>query len=100
MSYMRSPVYAWNDRYRVHLWASDGQTEAHAFDADGYEGAYTGGIAISFEVFDALVLMRYAELLTEPKAMKRAVKRAQCESGNFGSAIFLEALREAERNAA
>ena len=98
MSWMRSPVYAWGDGRRVHLWARADEADAHAFDPGpvddpNYPG-FTGGIVMREDVYDALVMMRYAELCGDDKAFRRAVRRARKERGNLGSWDLLEALGE------
>lgn len=91
---MRTPVYAWGDGVMVHLWARESvdPRQAHAFDPEDSYPDFTGGIAIKEEVFDALVLFRMAELVSNPKELKRAVRRAVKEAGNFGSFSFQELL--------
>jgi hypothetical protein len=96
MSYMRAPVYAWSDAKRIHLWAADDSADACPFDARGYEPWYTGGVEMKHELFDALALMRVAELLApgNAKALKRGVKRARKERGNAGTYDLFVALGE------
>ncbi len=95
MSYMRHPVYAWDDGVFIHLWARNDQKDAQAFhqDHDGYPD-FDGGIAMKLDVFDVLVLFRYAELVGDRKRLKKVVKLARKEGGNFGSFDFLEVLGE------
>ena len=92
MSWMRSPIYCWGDGRRVHVWAR-AETSARVMDPTHYEG-FLGGVSMKESTFDALCLYRAAELMNEPKALRRAVKKAKKLSGNFGSFAFLEALGE------
>lgn len=63
MSFMRSPYYVWHDGQNIHL-----------------------PDMMSFKEFDALVVMRIAELVTKEKpTLKRAIKNAVTDHrGNFG----------------
>lgn len=63
MSFMRSPYYVWHDEQNIHL-----------------------PNMMSFKEFDALVVMRMAELAAKEKtALKKAIKNAITNHcGNFG----------------
>ena len=94
MSYMRAPLYAWSSGPFLHLWARPDEKDCYPDPVEPDDYAMAGGLAIRTEVFDALVLMRYAELLEHPKAMKKALKRLRKQHGNVGTYAFREAIGE------
>lgn len=89
MSLMRFPVYVWGDGRSWHLWPRQGQ-EKHTYtspaveDMDGYPD-FGPGIAISEKLFDEIVVIRFAQIVSEnglQKVLKRVRKKG---SGNFGT---------------
>lgn len=78
MSYMRSPIYAWvgGDEHhpQMHLWARRDARDEGVLDPVGYarEGAdafpdFVSGVAMPLDLYDELVVMRYAELVAEDR---------------------------------
>ena len=94
MSYMRSPLYAWSTSHFIHLWVRPDEKDAYPSPEEPDDYAMAGGIALRHELFDALVLMRYAELLDEPKALKKALTRLRKNNGNVGTYTFREFMGE------
>lgn len=89
MAYLRGNYYVWNDGNRMHLWVYASEDAAYdwATDCD-----YAAGVAIPNDVFDALALMRVAEIdasRNRKKYERRAIERF---GGNFGSAALYKRL--------
>lgn len=105
MSWMRSPLYVWGSgdplgrRHHgdwIHIWVRQDH-EADARMLDNGDGSiedrdypdFTGGISIRQDLFDALVLYRYAELQESPCEMRRARNAAKLDGpGNCGASTF------------
>jgi hypothetical protein len=90
---MRWPIYAWGDGRSVHLWAREGEPTVGVMDPTMYEG-FAGGIHMPQAEFDALVLLRMAQIIHDEKELRRAMKRAKKHRGNFGTDALWEALGE------
>lgn len=89
---MRFPVYAWGDGERIHLWAraenDDGVTAfdpVHGGMVESTESQreatwaypdFAGGIAMPMDVWDELVVMRYAELERQPARLAQIRRQA------------------------
>jgi hypothetical protein len=93
MSWMRSPIYAWGDGRSVHLWVREDTEGFGVMDPEHYLG-FAGGIHMREAEFDALVLLRMAQLIRDTKAMRKALKRAKKHRGNFGTWDLMEMLGE------
>lgn len=62
MAYMRGTYYIWKDSKNIYFYRDK----------------------LPLEIFDKLVVMRIAELLSQKKKLKTAIKGALEYSGNFG----------------
>ena len=112
MSYMRYPLYAWSsgecdddcpddctrpDHERMHLWPSitDDERVGVLEDPESYERQ--GGINLRMDLFDDLVVCRFAQLLAEgrlPETVARVRDPSSPVHGNFGSWEFRELMGE------
>lgn len=92
MAYIRGANYIWHDDERVHVWAADGldnwqdsgwiedvQTPDTARPADGGPS----GVAVSQDVADLYVVMRFAELMQQ-RRVPEIVERAVADCGGNG----------------
>jgi hypothetical protein len=90
---MRSPVYAWSSGEFMHLWVRPDEKQVYGLDdPEGYH--MEAGVAMRSDLFDALVLMRYAELKDEPKSLKKAMKWVKKNRGNYGSWALRDVMGE------
>lgn len=82
MSYLRSPVYVWQDGYHTHIWDwhQEPYYAAYIKDCD-----VTAGIALPNDMFDALCLMRVAQIDASRNRRKYELKALEKYGGNFGS---------------
>lgn len=85
MSYLRHPFYVWTDEFTTHIWARD-QPEWYAEYVKDCN--FPAGVGLPNSVFDALCLMRVAEI--DASRNRRKYERAAIEKygGNFGSAAL------------
>jgi len=95
VSYMRAPLYAWSSGPTIHLWprkdAESCESSPRPEDLIGYPD-FDGGIAIATPLFDALVLLRMAQIVRDKKLLRRAVREAAKHRGNAGTYDLLELL--------
>lgn len=84
MAYIRGPHYIWDDGERVHVWAADGfdhWNESVWFESVRREAserkdtAAPSGVAVSVDVADLYVVMRFAELIRQ-RRLREVVERA------------------------
>lgn len=100
MSYSRWPLYAWSDGYTMHLWVRPDPAEKRmcVMQAEPEEYDIEGGVNISEVFFDQLALLVVAEMVEEPKRLRRALRNLRKTKnpfrGNFGSYPLLEAMGE------
>ncbi len=111
MSYMRFPLYAWTSSEceddelinctktghdRMHLWVRSGEHETvGALEIDHYGPDFEAGISIRGDLFDQLVLARFAEIVREDRLGEVVALATSPESpmyGNFGTSELMEAL--------
>jgi hypothetical protein len=100
MAYIRGANYIWHDDERVHVWVADGfdnwqdsgwiedvqsQTPARAADTG------PSGVALSQDVADLYVVMRFAELLKQ-RRVRELVERAVTAYGSNGGCLALQEL--------
>jgi hypothetical protein len=103
MAYIRGANYIWHDHDRVHVWAADGfdnwqdsgwieelrsQAPGHADDTG------PSGVALSQDVADLYVVMRFAELLKQ-RRVRELVERAVIAYGRNGGCLALQELAPA-----
>jgi len=88
VAYLRGSAYIWFDGERFHLWAQDGLD--HWRDTEFGKHPEASGVALSQEILDQFVCMRFAQLVTSGKL--QAVVRDALEQGqgNFGCKALLE----------
>jgi hypothetical protein len=99
MAYIRGAHYIWDDGERVHVWAADGfdqWNDSVWFDgvrreaSEREDKAEPSGVAVSLDVADLYVVMRFAEL-AQQRRVREIVDRAVSTHGeNTGC----QALRE------
>jgi hypothetical protein len=89
VSYLRSPFYVWSDGSTTHIWARE-QTESYAEYVKDCD--FPAGVGLPNDVFDALCLMRVAEI--DAAHNRRKYERTALEKfgGNFGSAALYRRL--------
>lgn len=82
MAYLRGSTYIWSDGERIHLWSKDGLD--HWRDTAFGDHPEASGVAITRDVLDQFVYMRFAQLVAEGKL--EAVVRGAIEAaeGNGG----------------
>lgn len=104
MSYLRTPIYAWVGDNEIHLWARADAAADGVYDpihrrtagADDHPG-FVSGVAMPLDVFDELVVMRYAELERDNRVYD-AVQRVRARGyGNVGSWALADKLGELEQ---
>lgn len=104
MSYMRWPLYAWTSsecpddepdpldckdptHERMHLWPAAGDPRVGVLDMpEAYDRE--GGVNIRMDLFDELVVCRYAQLLADgllADTLARVLDPNSATNGNFGS---------------
>ena len=88
MSYLRGKYYVYTGDDGVHLWVGSDAFEGTTWSEERYVDRCMGAV-IPEEVFDALVVMRYAELQEEKLVEKVEKKTIKKYSGNFGSYALL-----------
>jgi hypothetical protein len=96
VSYMRWPIYAWvgGDEHhpQMHLWArrdarDEGVLDPVRYTRDGADAFpdFVSGVAMPLDLFDELVVMRYAELVAEDRVAE-TVERVRAKGcGNVGT---------------
>jgi hypothetical protein len=104
MSYMRGPCYVWRDDERVHVWADDGydgwgdsswaEGRRHAPTRDSAQPGGASGVGIRYEIADAYVVMRLAELVAEQR-IGTVVESAVATFAGNGGCLALQKLSAA-----
>lgn len=90
MSYLRDPVYVWADTTTMHLWPRQ-QPDWYADYVR--DCGFPSGVGLPNDLFDALCLMRVAEI--DAGRNRRKYERAALEKfggGNFGCAALYQRL--------
>jgi hypothetical protein len=93
MAYLRGENYIWGDGERVHLWAADGLDNWQ--DSVWLEGvrsevrerenqAGPSGVALSRDVADLYVVMRFAELVQERRVREIGERAVSAYGANTG----------------
>lgn len=91
MSYMRGPIYVWSDGKSMHLWRRYEPPQDWDYTLEWVRDCdYHDGVAIPLRTFDALVMMREAQL-SAPRR-RRAQQLALRWVGNFGVDRLLRKL--------
>ncbi len=88
ISYLRHPLYVWGDGSNIHIWRCEPDP---AYDAYLADCDCPGGLAIPNDIWDALCLMRVAEI-DAAHNRRTYEKRALKFGGNYGSAALYERL--------
>jgi hypothetical protein len=100
MAYIRGADYIWHDDERVHVWVADGldnwQDSGWIEDIKSQSpqrAADTGpsGVALSQDVADLYVVMRFAQLLKQ-RRVREMIERAVNEYGGNGGCLALKEL--------
>jgi hypothetical protein len=85
MAYTRGDCYIWRTDRHVHLWVRRAEDDVSAW----VEGCgFAAGVAIPIEVFDQVVMMRYAQLTASER--EAATARAMAQHPNAGCAALFE----------
>lgn len=85
MSYLRSPFYVWCDEFLMHIWAREQPDWYAEYVKDCH---FPAGVGIPLDIFDALCLMRVAEIDQARNRRKYELKALEKYGGNFGSAAL------------
>ena len=100
MAYIRGANYIWHDDERVHFWAADGldnwRDSGWIEDVQAPETARPtaggpSGVALSQDVTDLYVVMRFAELIQQ-RRVREIVERALADYGGNGGCLALREL--------
>lgn len=102
MTYLMGCYYVWRSNGGIHIWSADGydswdisgwatdydEQSGETFRKVGMEDA--SGIGIPIEIFDKLVLMRFAEMLEEGSisATINSLLENEAKIPNFGTDAF------------
>jgi hypothetical protein len=89
MSYLRGPIYVWSDGHHMHVWLHepDEAEDRYVADCD-----FPRGIAVPTDVWDALCLMRAAQI-AQRRGGERYTRRLLARyGGNIGSAALYEQM--------
>lgn len=89
MSYLRAPFYVWGDGSNVHIWLR----EADELE-DGYVAAcqFPRGVQLPLATFDALCLMRAAEIEERRGGRRYTERLLRCLGGNYGAGALYRRL--------
>ena len=103
MAYIRGANYIWHDGERVHVWAADGLDnwqdsgwieDARSLDTARPTDGGPSGVAVSQEVADLYVVLRFAELMKQ-RRVREIVERAISDCGGNGGSLALRELAPA-----
>lgn len=103
MAYIRDENYIWDDGERVHIWVADGFDHwqdsvwfegAKSEAGEGEDGAGPSGVALTQDVADVYVVMRFAELVQE-RRVRTIVEDALRNHGGNGGCLALGGLAAA-----
>lgn len=89
MSYLRSPFYVWAGFDGIHIWRREPDA---TYDEYVHSCDFTTGVRLPADAFDAICLMRVAEI--DASCNRRKYERSALEKygGNFGSAALYARL--------
>ncbi len=89
MSYLRGDNYIWSDGDSVHFWSTTGLD--HCRESGRFSECETAsGVALSNEITNAFVLMRFAELIRFGELEQALDKTLSEHCGNFGSEALID----------
>jgi hypothetical protein len=103
MAYIRGANYIWHDDERVHVWAADGLDNwqdsgwiesVRSAETTPPIGVAPSGVAVTQDVADLYVVMRFAELIQQ-RRVREIIGRAVGDHGGNGGCLVLRKLAPA-----